>query len=538
MNTFTQQLLRIIVCCLPFVAGCKQSECAIAENAIDEAIYWNLPFDMPKVQQPVFPDYEVNIVNFGAKGDGLSMNTDAINNAIKDVNKRGGGKVIIPEGLWLTGPIELLSNVNLYTERNALVLFTGDFDAYPIIPTSFEGLETRRCQSPISARNAENIAITGHGIFDGNGDRWRPVKKEKLTANQWKKLVKSGGVLDAQERIWYPTEGSLKGAMACTNFNVPEGINTDEEWNEIRAWLRPVLLSIVKSKKVLLEGVTFKNSPSWCLHPLSCEDITINKVQVFNPWYSQNGDALDLESCKNALIINCVFDAGDDAICIKSGKDEDGRRRGEPCQNVIVKNNTVLHGHGGFVVGSEMSGGVKNIFVENCTFLGTDVGLRFKSTRGRGGIVENIYINNINMINIPNEPLLFDLFYGGKGAGEESEDDLLNRMKTAIPPVTEETPSFRNIHISNIVCRGSGRAMFFNGLPEMPISNVTVKNVIMTEATDGVVISQVDGVTLENVYVESAKGDNILNAKSAKGLKVNGTIYEEIDAKGRTLSLK
>ena len=527
------------LCCLPFISsGCKQSETTVKESSISDALYQNLPFEMPKVQQPVFPAYEVNIEKFGAKGDGLFLNTKAINDAIKDVNQRGGGKVIIPEGVWLTGPIELLSNVNLYTEQNALVLFTGDFEAYPIIATSFEGLETRRCQSPISVRNAENIAITGHGTFDGNGDCWRPVKKGKLTASQWKKLVNSGGVLDEKQEIWYPTAGSLRGAMACKDFNVPEGINTDEEWAEIRPWLRPVLLSIVKSKKVLLEGVTFKNSPSWCLHPLSCEDFTVNNIMVINPWYSQNGDAIDLESCKNALIINSVFDAGDDAICIKSGKDEDGRRRGEPCQNVIVKNNTVLHGHGGFVVGSEMSGGVKNIYVEDCTFMGTDVGLRFKSTRGRGGVVENIYINNINMINIPNEPLLFDLFYGGKGAGEESEEDLLSRMKTAIPPVTEETPAFRNIHISNIVCRGSGRAMFFNGLPEMPIRNVTVKNVVMTEATDGVVISQVDGVTLENIYVESTKGKNILNVKSAKNLKVDGETYEEIDAKGQILNFK
>ena len=141
-------------------------------------------------------------------------------------------------------------------------------------------------------------------------------------------------------------------------------------------------------------------------------------------------------------------------------------------------------------------------------------------------------------LNIPNEPLLFDLFYGGKGAGEESEEDLLNRMKTSIPPVTEETPAFRNIHISNIVCRGSGRAMFFNGLPEMPISNITVKNVVMTEATDGVVISQVDGVTLENVYVESSKGNNILNVKNAKNLTVDGKVYEELGAKEEILSLK
>ena len=537
MNTFIKKLWVLVALALPLLPA-QSTVNAQNGNYIDESIYENLPFNMPKVEQPAFPDYTVNIVDFGAKGDGIVLNTKAINDAIKAVNAKGGGKVIIPEGLWLTGPIELLSNVNLYTEMNALVLFTDDFEAYPIIKTSFEGLDTRRCQSPISAWNAENIAITGHGVFDGSGDSWRPVKKGKLTAGQWSSLVSSGGVVDASGSIWYPTAGALKGAMASKDFNNPEGINTDEEWNEIRPWLRPVLLNIVKSKKVLLEGVTFKNSPSWCLHPLSCEHITIHNVKVFNPWYSQNGDALDLESCKNALIVNNIFDAGDDAICIKSGKDEDGRRRGEPCQNVIVKNNTVLHGHGGFVVGSEMSGGVKNVYVTDCTFLGTDVGLRFKSTRGRGGVVENIYINNINMINIPNEPLLFDLFYGGKGAGEESEEDLLSRMKTAIPPVTEETPAFRNIHISNIVCRGSGRAMFFNGLPEMPISNITVKNVVMTEAADGVVISQVDGVTLENIYVESSKGNNILNVKNAKNLTIDGKVYEELGAKEEILSLK
>ena len=378
MNTFVKKLLVLASAIVP-VACAQQAETTQCKSSIDNSIYENLPFSMPQVIQPSFPDYTVNIKDFGAQADGKTLNTQAINDAIKAVHEKGGGKVVIPEGLWLTGPIELQSNVNLYTEKNALVLFTDDFQAYPIIKTSFEGLETRRCQSPISARNAENIAITGHGVFDGSGDSWRPVKKGKMTSSQWKTLIASGGVVE--DDIWYPTEGSLKGAKACKEFNNPVGIETDEEWDEIRPWLRPVLLNIVKSKNVLLEGVTFKNSPSWCLHPLSCEHITINNVKVFNPWYSQNGDALDLESCNNALIINNVFDAGDDAICIKSGKDEDGRKRGEPCQNVIVKNNVVLHGHGGFVVGSEMSGGVKNIYVADCTFLGTDVGLRFKSTR-------------------------------------------------------------------------------------------------------------------------------------------------------------
>ena len=493
---------------------------------------------MPAIERPVFPDYQVNICDFGAKSNGVTLNTEAINNAIKAVHDKGGGKVVIPEGLWLTGPIVLQSNVNLHAEKNALIVFSSDTSLYPIITTSFEGLDVKRCQSPISAMNAENIAITGYGVFDGAGDRWRPVKKDKMTDRQWKNLVNSGGKVDENGKVWYPNEGALKASVLMAGSEDKRTEITSEEWEDMKSWLRPVLLSIVKSKKILLEGVTFKNSPSWCLHPLSCESLILNDVKVFNPWYSQNGDALDVESCKNVLIANCFFDAGDDAICLKSGKDEDGRRRGEPCENVIVRNNTVLHGHGGFVFGSEMSGGVKNIYVEDCTFLGTDVGLRFKSTRGRGGVVENIYINNINMINIPNEPLLFDLFYGGKGAGEESEEDLLSRMKTAIPPVTEETPAFRDIHISNVICRGSGRAMFFNGLPEMPIRNVTVKNVVMTEATDGVVISQVDGVTLENIYVESTKGKNILNVKSAKNLKVDGETYEEIDAKGQILNFK
>ena len=537
MNTLTKKSLLFLAISLTLFLGTGKV-CAQYGSTIDNSIYDNLPFDMPKVVQPSFPNYEESIVAFGAKKGGKALNTKAINDAIKAVNAKGGGHVIIPEGLWLTGPIELLSNVNLHLQKNSLVLFTDDFEAYPIIETSFEGLETRRCQSPIWARGAENIAITGYGVFDGAGDSWRPVKKEKMTANQWSKLLKSGGVTDKPGKIWYPTAGSLKGAMACKNFNVPEGINTDAEWNEIRPWLRPVLLSIVKSKRVLLEGVTFKNSPSWCLHPLSCEDITINNVKVFNPWYSQNGDALDLESCKNALIINSIFDAGDDAICIKSGKDEDGRRRGEPCQNVIVKNNQVLHGHGGFVVGSEMSGGVKNVYVADCTFMGTDVGLRFKSTRGRGGVVENIYIENINMINIPNEPLLFDLFYGGKGPGEETEEDRIANTKNDMPPVTVETPAFRNIHISKINCKGAGRAMFFNGLPEMPIENVTVKGVVITDAAEGVVISQANNVILENILIETKKGGPALQIKSSKNITVDGKPYKQLNSKGIQLNFK
>lgn len=502
---------------LGILCACQSTSTEQHNDTYIEDLYEALPFDMPVVQRPSFPDYQVDIRDFGAKADGETLNTEAINNAIKAVSEKGGGKVVIPEGLWLTGPVVLQNNVNLHVEKNALVLFSGDADLYPLVRTSFEGLDILRCQSPISAMNAENIAITGYGVLDGSGDSWRPVKRNKMTDGQWKSLLKSGGVVDESGKVWYPNEGALKASILTGSKEKRE--ISDSEWEGMKRWLRPVLLSIVKSKRVLLEGVTFRNSPSWCLHPLSCEDLTLNGVKVFNPWYSQNGDALDVESCKNVVVTNSLFDAGDDAICIKSGKDADGRRRGEPCENVLVKNNTVLHGHGGFVVGSEMSGGVRNVYVADCTFIGTDVGLRFKSTRGRGGVVENIYVDNINMINIPGDALIADLYYAVKDA-----------PGAPVPAVTEETPSFKNIHISNISCKGAGRAMFLNGLPEMPIENFSVRNMRITDAQKGAFINKVAGVTLENIEIETAD-NTYLQVENTTNITIDGKEYDKISEK-------
>lgn len=502
---------------LGMLCACQSTSTEQHNDTYIEDFYEALPFDMPVVQRPSFPDYQVDIRDFGAKADGETLNTEAINNAIKAVSEKGGGKVVIPEGLWLTGPVVLQNNVNLHVEKNALVLFSGDADLYPLVRTSFEGLDMLRCQSPISAMNAENIAITGYGVLDGSGDSWRPVKRNKMTDGQWKSLLKSGGVVDESGKVWYPNEGALKASILTGSKEKRE--ISDSEWEGMKRWLRPVLLSIVKSKRVLLEGVTFRNSPSWCLHPLSCEDLTLNGVKVFNPWYSQNGDALDVESCKNVVVTNSLFDAGDDAICIKSGKDADGRRRGEPCENVLVKNNTVLHGHGGFVVGSEMSGGVRNVYVADCTFIGTDVGLRFKSTRGRGGVVENVYVDNINMINIPGDALIADLYYAVKDA-----------PGAPVPAVTEKTPSFKNIHISNISCKGAGRAMFLNGLPEMPIENFSVRNMRITDAQKGAFINKVAGVTLENIEIETAD-NTYLQVENTTNITIDGKEYDKISEK-------
>ena len=441
----------------------------------------NLPFEMPEIEPPTFPDYTVNIKDFNAIGDGKTLCTDAFAEAIEALSVQGGGKLLVPSGVWLTGPIELKSNINLHLEVGAVIQFSGDDALYPIIKASFEGLDTFRCKSPLSAVNATNIAVTGKGVIDGNGQYWRPVKKAKVTEGQWKEILARPGGVVSKKDYWVPNEGYAK-AEEKANMNVVVA-ETEEEWNEYKRFLRPVMVNFINCKNVYLEGVIFQNSPAWNLHPLMCENIILENVLVRNPSYAQNGDALDLDSCKNALIINSKFDAGDDGICIKSGKDADGRKRGKPCENVVVDGCTVFAGHGGFVVGSEMSGGVRNINVRNCQFLGTDVGLRFKSTRGRGGVVENIYINGISMTSIKGDAITFNMFYGGSSAVTNYEDEIIKESFSQME-VDETTPVFRNIQIENIVCNGAGRAMEFMGLPEMPIDGIYLKNVNIIADSD------------------------------------------------------
>lgn len=456
-----------------------------------------LPFQMPEVSAPVIPAYTVNLKKFGAVGDGVTLNTKAFEKAIAALEKKGGGHLIVPAGVWFTGPIVLKSNIDLHLEVGAVIQFSGDESLYPVIQTSFEGLDTRRCQSPLSANGAENISITGKGVIDGNGQFWRPVKKGKMTEGQWKEVLERPGGVEAKKGYWVPNQ-AYADAEKSANLNVPKA-STDEEWNRIKRFLRPVMVSLVNCKNVLLQGVIFQNSPAWNIHPLMCENIILDDVLARNPFYAQNGDALDLESCKNALIVNSKFDAGDDGICIKSGKDKDGRRRGRPCENVVVDGCTVFAGHGGFVVGSEMSGGVRNILVENCQFLGTDVGLRFKSTRGRGGIVENIFINNVSMTDIKTDAITFNMYYGGKSVAEMLADGD-NPDNTTKQPVTEETPIFRHIDIKNIVCNGAGRAMEFNGLPEMPINGIRLQNINIVAKSDAV-FNNCQDIKQRNVHI-------------------------------------
>ncbi|WP_291148353.1 glycoside hydrolase family 28 protein [Flavobacterium sp. UBA7680] len=496
-------------------------------------VYKNIEFKMVKINEPKIPKRSVNIKDFGAVNGGYVLNTKAFADAIEAVSKKGGGKVIIPPGIWLTGPIILKSNIELHAQKGALIKFSTDKSLYPIIETSFEGLNTWRCISPIYGKNLENVAFTGNGVWDGSGEAWRQVKKSKLTDEQWKKFVVSGGVLNEKKDSWYPSEQYLKGAKGADQ-NVRPDLKTKEDFETIHDFLRPVLVSIQNSKRVLFDGPVFQNSPAWNIHPLMVDELIVRNVTVRNPWYSQNGDGLDVESCKNVLIENSSFDVGDDAICIKSGKDKDGRERGIPCENIIVRNNIVYHGHGGVTVGSEMSGGVKNLHVSNCTFMGTDVGLRFKSTRGRGGIVENIYISDIFMTDIPSQAISFDLYYGGKSIAETLAEGG-NTVSTKAVPVNEETPQFKNISIKNITIKGAQQAVFLQGLPEMNLENIEISNLTVT-AEKGFSIIDAKGIKISNAKldIENSTVFEIYNAKSMslKDVEFNSTSPKAVNING------
>ena len=513
--------LKLMIALVILATGCT-TQTTTQETASDD-VYEGLEFEMPRIQEPVIPDNSVSITDFGALSGGREMNTEAFAKAIAAVLEKGGGKVIIPPGIWLTGPITLKSNLELHAQQGALILFSTNKDLYPVIKTNFEGLDTYRCLSPINGKNLENVAFTGKGIWDGNGDAWRYVKKSKLTESQWKKLVDSGGVLNARGDGWYPSVQFKKGAEGSGDQNVRDDLKTKEDFETIRDYLRPVFVSIQSSKRVLFDGPVFQNSPAWNIHPLWCEDLIVRNLTVRNPWYSQNGDGIDIESCKNVVVQNCNFDVGDDAICIKSGKNEDGRRHGIPCENLVIKDNIVYHGHGGVTVGSEMSGGVRNMHVSNCTFMGTDVGLRFKSTRGRGGVVENIFISDVNMTNIPTNAISFNLYYGGRSISAIMAE---GGMKTSseLLPVTEETPQFKNIKISNITVNGANQAVFLQGLPEMNLENVELTDLIL-DATNGFTIIDANLVKISNVQLKT-KTQQAINIFNCKNVDISSFDYD------------
>lgn len=481
---------------------CSLISYACSDSVNTDYIYEGLEFDMPKVKEPEIPSYSVSLADMGGVADARTLNTDFFAKAIEHLAQKGGGTLIVPSGIWLTGPIVLQSNINLHLEAGAIIRFSPDFDLYPVIPCNFEGASTYRCQSPISAIDAENISITGSGIIDGNGHSWRPVKIGKVGEWHWADLLASGGALEDNGTYWFPSEEAARGYRLSEGKNLPP-FSDIQQFKEIRDYLRPVMLSIVNCKKVLLEGVTIQNSPAWAIHPLWCEDLVIRELQVRSPHHAQNGDGIDIESCRNVLVYNNCIDVGDDAICLKSGRDREGRDRGIPSENIVIKNNTVYHGHGGFVIGSEMSGGVRNVHVSDCRFLGTLVGIRFKSTRGRGGIVENIFISDIDMVNIVDDLIRFNMLYNIYTP--QADNLIAGGSIIEAEPLSEDTPVFRNISIRGITGNSAGYAAIIRGLPEQKLENIVFKDLNLS-GHKGMVIMFSDNVIVDNAIISCDKG--------------------------------
>ncbi|TDW96430.1 pectinesterase family protein [Dinghuibacter silviterrae] len=442
----------------------------------------------------------VSIVTFGAQPGKLA--TVGIQAAIDACNRQGGGAVLVPAGTWLTGPLVLKSGVDLHLAKGAVLQFTRDFDAYPLVRGNWEGREAVRNQSPISATGADHISITGDGVIDGGGDAWRPLKQSKAPADVWARQIRTG-VLSPGGKTWWPSASALKGSETKDPGVWHEGASV-QDYADIKDFLRPNLIYLHGCTHVLLEGVTFRNSPAWCIHPLLCRDLTVRKIFAQNPPYAQNGDGIDIESCDTVLVEDSRFDVGDDGICIKSGRDEEGRRRGAPTQHAVIRRCTVYHAHGGFVIGSEMSGGVRDMEVYDCAFLGTDVGLRFKSARGRGGVVENIHVHDIYMKDIAGEAILFDMYYMAQDPVPKP-GETRTEPAVAVKPVDEGTPVFRHFFLDHIVCNGASKAIFIRGLPEMPVQDVRMEHLSLTTTT-GMDCRYATGVLLRDVQLYPKTG--------------------------------
>jgi len=412
-----------------------------------------------------------NVKDFGAVGDGTTLCTIAIQKAIDKCAEENGGKVIVPPGRYLTGPLFLKSNISFEVYPGAVLVFDDDIENCPIVDGRWEGIERKVYASLFTGHNLENVSIIGRGKIDGQGEKWWEAHYKN------KELRKKYGLKGREPEN--PEESPLK---------VP----------------RPRLINLYNCTNVLISELTFVNSPAWTIHPVYCKNVTIEKISIIQPYESPNTDGINPESCNNVRILNCFVDCGDDCITIKSGYNEDGRRVGIPCENIVISNCTFAHGRSAIGIGSEMSGGIRNIAISNCVFNGTLRGLRIKTGRGRGGTVENYRADNIIMNNVETA-ISIDMFYGGKD--------------TNIVPVTEETPFFRNIHLSNITAVNVVDALEILGLPEAPVEDFSIHNSNFT-SENGFIIKFVKNIELKDVTVNCDSG-NPLNILQGNDINID-----------------
>ena len=423
------------------------------------------------IKQPVFPDKTFLITDYGAvEGDSTALYHESINNAILACHNAGGGKVVVPQGTFYTGPITLLSNVNLHIEKGAILKFsTNPTDYFPAVLSRWEGIDCYNAHPLIYAYQADNIALTGEGTLDGQGSKtdWWYMKGGRHTIEGMPDQITSGG----RARLFGAAENGIP---------VEERIMTPEDA------LRPPFVSFMNCTSVLIEGVYITNSPFWVIHPIFCQDLIVRDVRINS--HGPNNDGCDPESCKNVLIENCVFDTGDDCIAIKSGRNNDGRKWNIPSENIVVRRCQMKDGHGGVVVGSEISGGYRNLYVEDCEMDSPNLDrvVRIKTNACRGGVIENLFVRNVR-VNECNEAVMrINLLY------EPNED-----CNAAFPPVV------RNVYLSNVTSQKSKYGIIIDGFEDKAnVYNIHVTDCEFNNVSKG--NTRISGMT-ENICLDNLK---------------------------------
>jgi polygalacturonase len=443
-------------------------------------LYQQLPVSVAQPEQPKIPKRSVQLTDFGAKGDGLTLNTEAFAQAIKTLSDKGGGHLIVPAGVWLTGPITLESHIDLHLERNALILFSPDKSLY--VDNS---KKTGRVRPGITAERCTDLSITGEGVIDGFGAVWRPVKRGKMSDVEWKAYLAQGGVQRQEGSLYYP-------------WQLKSGFPDIDETPERQEGRRNDIFRIYNCERILLQGVTFQNSPKFHVHPHNSRSVILDGITVRCPWNAQNGDAIDISDCHRVLITGCTVDAGDDGICMKSGnRNEQALVNG--CEDILIDDNTVYHAHGGFVIGSESVSGLKRIVVRHCRFLGTDTGLRFKSAVTRGGKTEDLYMYDIVMNDIANEAIVFQCNYADRPAGDKGNFD------ANVKP--DKIPEFTDIHIHDITCVNAKTAIAASGVEGLNcVHDIDIRDCVFVYNNKATVIDTTTAqLTLSNVQLVPLK---------------------------------
>ncbi|KRB59823.1 glycoside hydrolase family 28 protein [Flavobacterium sp. Root186] len=449
--------------------------CAKKVVAFSESDPWkNIELTIKSLPQTKFQDKTYNINDFGAVSDGKTLNTLAFEKAIKTCTENGGGKVLVPNGKYLTGAIHLESNVNLHLEDHAEILFSLNPKDYPIVHTSWEGTEVMNYSPLIYAKNKTNVAITGKGTLNGQADSTNWWIWSGGKGYGWKKGIPSQND---------PTNREVLVDMAEKGIPVAERV-----FGEGR-YLRPNFIEFFECNTVLVKDITVINSPFWILHPIKTNNIIIDGVTVNS--HGPNNDGCDPEYSQNVIIKNCTFNTGDDCIAIKAGRDADGRRVAIPSKNIIVQNCKMIDGHGGVVIGSEISAGVNNVFVENCVMdsPNLDRAIRIKTNSKRGGVIENIFVRNLEVGTVKECVLLVTMFYNVYGS----------QTGNFIPTV-------RNINLENVKVKNGGKyGVWAEGYAESPVENITLKNVKIEKVDSVYLLKNVKNTNFINTYINGKK---------------------------------